>query len=391
MRGVVVPDREEDFAADQVELFFDLAFVFAFSQLVGLLVVDATWSGVAKQALLFGLLWLPWTQFTWSANAISGHGRPIRILFLTATAVSVPMAAAVSTAFERGGTVFAVSLSVILALALAMMTLNLNRGSSEFRSAIQYTIPNVVAMAVLIAGSFVEDGYRILAWSCALLIVLVGTVFAGKGDWIIRPGHFSERHGLIIIVALGEVIVAIGVPVVQSLEAGAGVPGATVVALMAAGAFAGLLWWSYFDRPQPALEHFAGTLPDSQRGRFVRDVYTYAHAPLVAGIVLSAAALEEITLRPTEPLGLAFRVMLFGGLALAVVGVTAAVLRTFRLLAMERIAATAVLLFLVLFSGGWDGIVLLITVDLVILGTLVAEHLRIEHPSSSATAPPAGS
>ena len=301
MRGIVVPDGEEDFAADPVELFFDLAFVFAFSQLVGLLFVDATWTGVAKQALLFGLLWLPWTQFTWSANAISGNGRPIRILFLIATAVSVPMAAAVTTAFARGGTVFAVSLSVILTLALGMMTLNLDRDSSEFRSAVQYTIPNVLAMVVLIAGSFLDGSARVIAWTAALLIVLAGTLRAGKGAWIIRPGHFAERHGLIFIIALGEVIVAIGVPVVQSLEQGVGVPGPTVVALVASGAFAGLLWWSYFDRPQPALEHFAANLPDNDRGRFVRDVYTYAHAPLVAGVVLSAAALERITVHPTDP------------------------------------------------------------------------------------------
>ena len=182
-------------------------------------------------------------------------------------------------------------------------------------------------------------------------------------------------------------IVAIGVPVVQSLEAGSGVPGDTVVALMAAGAFAGLLWWSDFDRPQPALERFAGTLPDNQRGRFVRDVYTYAHAPLVAGIVLSAAVLEKITLHPTEPLALPFRMMLFGGLALVVVGDVAAVARTFRLIARERIAAAAVLLLLVVLSGRWDGIVLLVAVDLVILGTLVTEHLRIEHPSAAAAAP----
>ncbi len=335
---------------------------------------------MAKQALLFGLLWLPWTQFTWSANAISGNGRPIRILFLIATAISVPMAAAVSTAFGRGGTVFAVSVSLILALALGMMTLNLNRDSSEFRSAVQYTIPNVAAMVVLIGGSFIEGSPRVVVWSAALLIVLGGTVRAGKGDWIIRPGHFAERHGLIFIVALGEVIVAIGVPVVQSLEKGVGVPGSTVVALIAAGAFAGLLWWSYFDRPQPGLEHFATGLPGRERGRFVRDVYTYAHAPLVAGVVLSAAALEEITLHPTDPLPLAFRVMLFGGLGLAVVGVSAAVLRAFGAVAVERIIAAAVLLLLALISANWDGIAFLVAVDLVILLTLIAEHLRVERP-----------
>jgi low temperature requirement protein LtrA len=380
MRGIVVPAREEDFAADPVELFFDLAFVFAFSQLVGRLIADPTWGGVGRQALLFGLLWLPWTQFTWSANAISGNGRPIRILFLVATAISVPMAAAVGTALGQGGTAFAVSLSIILALALAMMTLNLERGSREFTSAVRYAVPNAIAMVVLIGGSFVDGDGRLAIWGGALGIVLVGTILAGRGDWIVRPGHFAERHALIIIVALGEVIVAIGVPVVQALDNGTGLPGSTIVGLVASGAFAGLLWWAYFDRPQHALEHYAEELPPAERGRFVRDVYTYAHAPLVAGIVLSAAALEEITLHPTDPLPYAFRLMLFGGLALTVVGVAAAVGRTFHVVARERVVAAAVLLVLVLVAEPWDGVVLLVVVDAVLLATLVAEHHRIEHP-----------
>jgi len=383
MRGIVVPDRQEDFAADPVELFFDLAFVFAFSQLVGLLIHDPTWGGVGRQALLFGLLWLPWTQFTWSANAISGNGRPVRILFLLATAISIPMAAAVGTALDHGGTVFAVSLSIILALALGMMTLSLERDSSEFASAWKYTIPNIVTMVILIAGSFVDGDGRIVLWMVAFGVVLVGTVFAGRGDWIIRPGHFAERHALILIVALGEVIVAIGIPVVRALEEGPGVPGSTVAALVAAGAFAGLLWWAYFDRPQPALEHYAEGLPAAGRGRFVRDVYTYAHAPLVAGIVLSAAALEEITLHPTDPLPLAFRMMLFGGLALGVVGVASSIARTFGVIAKERVVAMGILLTLTLVSGSWDGVVLLIAVDVAILAALVVEHLRIERPSAT--------
>ena len=383
MRGIVVPDREEDFTADPVELFFDLAFVFAFSQLVGQLIVDPTWAGVGKRALVFGLLWLPWTQFTWSANAISGNGRPIRILFLLATAISVPMAAAVSTALDHGGTVFAVSVSIILALALAMMTLNLERESAEFVSALRYTIPNIVAMAVLVAGSFIDGNGRIVAWAAAFGIVFIGTVFAGKGDWIVRSGHFAERHGLIIIVALGEVIVAIGIPVVRSLEEGAGVPGSTVVALVAAGVFAGLLWWSYFDRPQRAIEHFLESVPAADRGRFVRDVYTYAHAPLVAGIVVSAAALEEVTLHPSDPLPYAFRLMLFGGLALGVLGIAAAVARTFGAVATERLVAVVVLLGLVLVAGSWSGIALLVAVDAVLLLTLAIEHVRIEHPDRS--------
>ncbi len=382
MRGIVVPDRTEDFTADPVELFFDLSFVFAFSQLVGLLIDDPTWAGVGRRALVFGLIWLPWTQFTWSANAISGNGRPVRILFLIATALSVPMAASTTTALDEGGTVFAVTLSIILALALGMLTLNLDRGTSEFRAAIGYSVPNVAAMAVLIAGSFVDGASRILVWCCALLIVLAGTIRAGRGDWIVRSGHFAERHGLIVIIALGEVIVAIGIPVVDSLEEGKGVPGSTVLALIAAGVFAGLLWWSYFDRPQPAIEHYVEGLPDRDRGRFVRDVYTYAHAPLVAGVILSAAALEEITLHPGDPLPLAFRLMLFGGLALSMTGVAAAILRTFGVIAKERLAAAVALFGLAIASTDLDGVMLLLAVDALLLTTLVIEHLRIEHPNA---------
>ncbi|MBT8208321.1 MAG: low temperature requirement protein A, partial [Acidimicrobiia bacterium] len=88
MKGIELPPPTDDFTADPVELFFDLAYVFAFSQLVGVLIADHSWTGVGRAALLFGLLWLPWQQLTWAANAISGNGRPVRSLFLVATVVS---------------------------------------------------------------------------------------------------------------------------------------------------------------------------------------------------------------------------------------------------------------------------------------------------------------
>ncbi|MEY2467426.1 MAG: hypothetical protein QOF21_124, partial [Actinomycetota bacterium] len=81
MKGITVPERTEDFTADPVELFFDLAYVIAFSQLVGVLVHEPTWEGVGKVGLLFALLWLPWQQLTWTANAISGNSRGVRAIF----------------------------------------------------------------------------------------------------------------------------------------------------------------------------------------------------------------------------------------------------------------------------------------------------------------------
>ncbi len=378
MKGLVVPERTEDFTADPVELFFDLAFVFAFSQLVHLLIVDPDWEHVGKAALIFLLLWLPWTQFTWSANAVPGNQRSVRIAFLIATAASVPMAAAVETAFDGSGALFAITLAVIHLMALSLMVVGIETGSAEYRSAVTYAIPNFAAMVVLIVGGFLDGTSRIVVWIASLVIVIWSTVRAGEGNWVIRPGHFAERHGLIIIIALGEVIVALGNAVVAPLSDGEGFEARAVVALLFSGMAAGGLWWSYFDRVQPALEHRAEGLDPAERGRFARDAYTYAHAPIVAGVILMAAGLEEAALNPAEPLPLAFRTMMSGGITLFVGGIGAAVYRAFGAIAFERLAAVAVIVAFIMLAGSIDGVwIIVITVVASVLA-MIAEHYRIE-------------
>ena len=381
MKGIVVPDREADFASDPVELFFDLVFVFAFSRLVYHLVHHPGWTGFGEFALLFLMIWLPWTQFTWSTNAVPSNSRPVRFLVLVATVASVPMAGSVTAAFDEGGATFAISLGIILAMGLLVMIVGLPRGSAEQRSIIEYSIPNWIAIVIAVVGSFLDRDLRIVLWTGALAIVISGTVRAGRSEWLIRPKHFAERHGLIIIIALGEVIVALGIPVVEVLtdDENGGLPSETILSLVLAGVFACLLWWGYFDRPLPALEHRHGQHDDSRvRGRFARDVYTYLHSPVVGGIVMSAAALEEITLQPTAPLPAAFRWLLVGGVSLYLLGIAAAVYRAFGKLAIERVVAAAVVLVALTALADADGIVLLIAVDLVIVAMLAIEHHRVE-------------
>ena len=300
---------------------------------------------MGKVALLFGLLWLPWQQLTWSANAVSGNGRRVRLVFLAATVVSVPMAASTSFALGGGGIIFAVSLALIMLLGFSIQALGIQGDSGDLRdSVVRWTVPNLVAIAVLVLGAFVHGDGRIVLWLLSLAIVGGAMVAAGHGDWLIRSGHMAERHGLIVIVALGEVIVSIGVPVVETLEGDEGLSGQSTAALAAAGAFAALLWWSYFDRPGPALEHRGSRLEtDRDRGRYVRDVYTWAHAPLVAGIILIAVALEEIALHPADPVDLSYRLMLLGGMGLGVLGVGAAIWRAFGVVVRERLVAIALL------------------------------------------------
>jgi low temperature requirement protein LtrA len=382
MRGVVVPDQEEDFTADPVELFFDLAFVFAFSRLVYHLVHHPDWAGVGEFALLFLMIWLPWTQFTWSANAVPGNQRPVRVLLLVGTVVSVPMAASVTTAFDDGGVVFALSLSVILVLGLATMYFGLPPSSAIRRSIASYSVPNLIAVVLMLGGSFLDRGIRIAVWIAALaVIVVLGMLRASGSEWLVRPGHFAERHGLIVIVALGEVIVALALPVVEALEGGDGLPGRTLTAIIAAGAFATLLWWSYFDRFNPAIEHRHEEHADdgAVSGAFARDVYSFAHIPIVAGVILCAAALEEIALHPGDVLPLSFRWMLVTGIALTVAGVAAAIVRSYRVLPRERIVAAALLgLLVAAFGGRVSGLSMLLVVDVVLALLLAAEHVRVE-------------
>lgn len=384
MKGLLVPEKTEDFTADPVELFFDLAFVFAFSQIVHMLVVHPDWEHVGKAALIFLLLWTVWSQFTWSANAVPGNQRLVRLAFLVATAASVPVAAAVETAFDGSGALFAIPLALIFLMANAVLVTASETGSDEYRSAVRYSIPNLVSMVILVAGGFAPGTARYVLWIAAFLVLVWSTVRAGEGDWVVRPGHFAERHGLIIIVALGEVIVALGRAVVDPLSEGEAFDARSIVALVFTGIAAGALWWSYFDRVQPALEHRAEGLEARERGRFARDAYTYAHMPIVAGTILIAVGLEDAALHPDEPLSLAFRMILLAGVALFIAGVAAGAYRAFRVFPLERMIALAAMAVFMSLAGSIDAVWVIVVVTVAGIVGLVAEHYRIEvRPSDS--------
>jgi low temperature requirement protein LtrA len=380
MRGLVVPDVDDDFTVDQVELYFDLAFVYAFSQVVAYLHDEHSLEGIARAGLLFVMLWIPWSQFTWSANAISSSARVVRFLFLIATIATIPAAATVRSAFESGGFVFAGGVATISVMALLAMLASLPDLPDLRASAVRYSGPVFLSMATFIVGGLLDGSSRLVVWVAAALIFLYSTVRAGEGEWIVRSGHFAERHGLIVIVALGEVIVAIGIPVVdQFLEGDDALGGTTLLALVLAGLLGGLLWWSYFDRVAPALEHHSERTKDRQaRGRFSRDAYTYCHMFIAGGVILAAAALEEITLHPDEPLEAVWRWMLIIGLSSFLLGIVVAVYRAYRVVAKERLIAVVLLAAVLPFVTELDGVWVLALVDFILAGMVVTEHIRVE-------------
>lgn len=379
MRNVPIPSREEDFTADPAELFFDLSFVFAFSRLVFHLVHHPTLEGFGEFVLLFTLIWIAWSNFTWSANAVAGNSRFVRAVFMLATAISLPMAASLEAPFGDASIVFAVTVSAILTMPILTGLVLLAEEEAVRSSNNRYLLFTLAAIGLVLAGGFTDGGWQLGLWIVSIAVLIVNTIVAGSADWLVRPGHFAERHGLIVIVALGEVLVAIGAPVVETLSDGERLDGNLVAALTASGLLAGLLWWSYFDRALPALEHRHHELSDpNESARFARDVYTYNHFFIVGAILVAAAALEEIMLHPADPLPSSFRWMLFIGISGFLLGVVMSVIRAYWSLAVERLAAVAALAGLIVLSASLAGVWLLIAVDVLLLLVLAVEHYRVE-------------
>jgi low temperature requirement protein LtrA len=291
------------------------------------------------------------------------------------------MAASLAAPFDNGSVVFAITVSLILFMPIALGTVLLaGEDEAAVRSSNKrYLLFTLFGIALVLAGGFTDGASQIGFWIAAVTVLIFNTIDAGSGDWLVRPGHFAERHGLIVIIALGEVVVAIGAPVVGTLSEGKPLDGYLVAALTASGILAGLLWWAYFDRPLPALEHRHKQLTDpKESARFARDVYTYNHFLIVGAILVAAAALEEIMLHPAEPLPGSFRWMLFVGLSSYLLGVVLSVLRAYSVVAIERLIAIATLGLLIARSASLAGLWLLIAVDLLLLLILAVEHYRVE-------------
>lgn len=265
-------------------------------------------------------------------------------------------------------------------MGVALLVIGLPGEARAYRSVLKYAAPTLLAMVLFVVGGFLADTAREVAWILGV-IIMQPTVRTGGRDWIIRPFHFAERHSLIIIVALGEVIVAIGYSVVPPLDGAGEFPALTVIELVAAGAFAGLLWWAYFDRLQLDFEHRAEATPPARRWKFARDVYTFAHAPIVAGVILSAVALEEMVLFPNDPVPLAYRAIGAAGIVLFFGGMAYGVHRSFGVIARERAVAVALIVVLMLVGAGVSGVALLVAIDLILLTTFIIEHRRAAHSS----------
>ena len=279
------PEREQ--RVTPLELFFDLVFVFGFTQVTTVLSDDRTWSGLGHGLLILAALWWAWAAYAWLTSTVDPEEGAVWGAILVAMAAMFVAALAVPEAFGRHGVIFGVAFLIVNLMYLALYALGA-RNDRDLLAAILRSAPAALAGSTLIlAAGFVHGWLRPTLWLAALAVGLFGPLLAGTSGWRVQPAHFVERHGLIMIIAIGESFVAIGLGA-KSTELTAGVIVASVLALVVATSF----WLAYFDffsiRGQQLLADRSGT----ERTALARDIYTYLHLPMVAGIVLFAFAMK---------------------------------------------------------------------------------------------------
>lgn len=362
-----------------VELFFDLVFVFAITQVAATIHADHSASGWLHAALLLWLMWWAWSQYTWAANAIDIDSRAVRVALLVVTGLTLLAAIALPEAFGERGALFAVPYVLVRLAGLALYWHGL-RGDPEHQAALRSYLPVAVASPLLVlAGGLAPDAARPWLWGAAVLVDVVSVIAAGRGEFRVAPAHFAERHGLIVIIALGESIIAIG-----ATMAGLDITSLGVVSLALAFVVTALLWWAYFDRSAEAMEHALVEQADFRvRGHTARDVFTLGHLPIVAGIILFAVGVEEVLLHPSDPAPAFGRLSMGLGVALFMWGFAAARARGARVPAASRAATGAVALALCLLLPGIPGYATLLIIAVVVAGSAAVESggLRSSAPA----------
>jgi low temperature requirement protein LtrA len=319
-----------------LELFFDLVFVFALTQVTGFLADHLTWSGMLQGAALLALLWWAWGGYAWLTNAVPAEEViPARLVIFTAMAAMFVASLAVPDAFGEYGVLFGASYFVVRLLQVLLYALATG-STPETRQAILRLAPGfLVGPVLLIVAGFLDNFAQGALWVVALAIDYGVAFIRGVSGFRVHAGHFVERHGLIVIIALGESIVAAGVGV-SGLALGAGVLVAAVLGI----ALAAALWWAYFDLVMLAAERRLSTAKGEERARLARDSYSYLHLPMVAGIIFVALGVKQTLSHVGDPLGTIPAVALCGGIALYLLGHNAFRLRDVGSVSVPRLVVT---------------------------------------------------
>ena len=302
---------ERDQRVTPLELFFDLVVVFAFTQVTQLMSRDLTWRGMGHAMLVLAAIWWAWTGYAWLTNALEPEEGAVRAGMFAAMAAMLVAALAVPGAFGEDAIVFGVAYAIVRALNLLLDALAGRREPDLFQAIRGFVPTATIGAAVILVAGFFDGPTQTVLWLVALAF-LYGGALVGRGrGWHISPAHFAERHGLVVIIALGESVISIGVGA-SGLPLTTGIVTAAILGVVVIAT----LWWAYFDVIAILGQRELARTSGAVQARLARDIYSYLHLPMIAGIVLFALGLKSTIAFVGDPLDAVPAAALCGGLAL---------------------------------------------------------------------------
>jgi len=325
-----------------LELFFDLVFVLAITQCTALMIEHPTWGGVGQGLLVLAVLWWTWVGYSWLTSVVDPEDDSVRMTIFVAMAALLVVALCVPRAFGNLALTFAVAYGVVRTAHIALFMLASREDPGLRHSVNGLAVGTAIGVGLLAVASLFDGLAQAAIWALALTLDVGAPYFAiDASGWRLAPRHFAERHGLILIVALGESIVAIGIAAELTLSAGIVAAAVLGIGLVAA------LWWIYFDVVAVVAEQ---RLSDAEEGEvqneMARDSYSILHFPMVAGVVLVALGLEKTLEHVGEHLHTVPALALLGGVAAYLLGHVAFRYRHIHTINWRRLVLAVLLLAL---------------------------------------------
>jgi low temperature requirement protein LtrA len=362
--------REES-RVTPLELFFDLVFVLALTQCTALMADEPTWEGLVKGLLILGVLWWCWVGYAWLTSVVNPEEGAVRLAMFAAMAGLLVVALCVPGAFGDEGLLFAIAYASVRLAHIALFVLA-SRDDPGLRHAVWGLLAStVLGTGLLVSASFADGLLQGGLWALALTLDMGGPLLIDPAGWRLEPSHFAERHGLILIIALGESIVAVGV------GAEAGVDGGVITVAVLGTALAAALWWAYFDVVALVAERrLSRAAPGKEQNELARDSYSFLHYPMVAGIVLIALGIESTIAHVGERLHPETAFALVGGVAVYLLAHVAFRLRNVGTISKQRLLVAVVLLALAPLGDEVHALVTLAVVTGVLWTLIAYEAIR---------------
>jgi low temperature requirement protein LtrA len=280
--------RGDDERVTPLELFFDLIFVLAITQCTALMAHENSWEGLAKGVLVLGILWWAWVGYSWLTSVVDPEEGTVRVVIFVAMAALLVCALCVPTAFDDGAAIFAVAYAIVRFAHIGLFMIASREDPQLRHSVLGLAISTAIGCALIGAAAFADGTAQGVLWVLALTLDMGGPIFIDTEGWRLVPHHFAERHGLIVLIALGESVVAIGAGAEHTVDAAIAAAAVIGITLVAA------LWWLYFDVVAlVAARRLVNATAGKERNEIARDSFSYLHLPMIAGVVLVALGIKK--------------------------------------------------------------------------------------------------